>query len=187
MTPIIALLAIQEEHATPGLFDINTGLSIWTLIIFLTLLGVLYKFAYPHILGAVEERERRLREVLEAAARDRQEAERLLEEQRRQLSEGRQQVQQLLAEGRQAAERLRAEILEQANREKTALIESAREEMARERDQILAELRNEAVEISLAAATKLIGRKVDADTDRALVREYLQNLQPAGGNGGGLA
>lgn len=168
-----AIVALVAQGETPGLFQINTGLSIWTLIIFLVLLGVLYKFAYPPILGAVDARERRLRETLEAAARDRAEAERLLEEQRRQLAEGRQQVQQLLAEGRQAAERLRAEILEQARREQEELLQRTRQELAREREAALAALRDEAVELSLAAAGKLLSRRLDAAEDRALVREFI--------------
>jgi F-type H+-transporting ATPase subunit b len=182
----VGLLVLQEaEHATPGIFDINTGLSIWTLVIFLSLLAVLYKFAYPHILGAVETRERRIQEVLDAAARDRLEAERLLQEQRAQLAEGRQQVQQLLTEGRQSAERLRAELLEQARLEQEALLERTRQDLARERELAIAAVREEAVDISLAAASKLLERRLDAAEDRKLVRDYLQRV--GAGNGGGLA
>jgi len=170
-----------QEGSTPGLFQINTGLSIWTLIIFLVLLGVLYKFAYPHILGAADARERRLREVLEAAARDRAEAERLLEEQRRELANARQQVQQMVAEGKQAAERARAEMLDQARREQEELVERTRRELAREREMLLAALRDEAVDLSLAAASKLVEKRLGSQEDRELVHAYLQR---AAGNGG---
>ena len=179
-TAIIGLVALQEG-TTPGLFQINTGLSIWTLIIFLVLLGVLYKFAYPHILGAVDARERRLREVLEAAARDRAEAERLLEEQRREIAGARQQVQQLIAEGRQAAERTRTEMLDQARREQEELVERTRRELARERELLLAALRDEAVDLSLAAASKLVERRFSADEDRELVHAYLRRAGEADG------
>jgi F-type H+-transporting ATPase subunit b len=179
--PILAAV-VQEP---PGLFDINTGLSAWTIIIFLILLGVLYKFAYPHILGAVEARERRIQEVLAAAARDRLEAERLREEQNRQLAEARQQVQQILAEGRQGAERIRDEMLEQARTEQGALLERTRQELARERELAMDALRQEAVELALAAAGKLLGRRVDAAEDRALVRESLAHAGTAR-NGGGV-
>jgi F0F1-type ATP synthase membrane subunit b/b' len=38
-------------------------------------------------------------------------------------------------------------------------------------------LRREAVELSLAAATKLIGERMDSDTDRRLVTEYLDSVE----------
>lgn len=182
---VIGWVILQEEP--PGIFDLNWGLSFWTLVIFGVLLAVLYKFAYPFILGAVEARERRIQEVLDAAARDRQEAERLLEEQRSQLTEARQQVQQLLAEGRQAAERLRGEMLEQARQEQEALLERTRQDLARERELALAALRDEAVDVSLAAASRLLERRLDAAEDRTLVREYLSRAVAAGNGGGGAA
>ena len=37
----------------------------------------------------------------------------------------------------------------------------------------MAALRRETVELSLAAAAKLIGRRLETDADRALVMEYL--------------
>jgi F-type H+-transporting ATPase subunit b len=45
-----------------------------------------------------------------------------------------------------------------------------------ERDRAVADLRREAVDISLAAASKLIGERLDADADRRLVQDYLATL-----------
>jgi F-type H+-transporting ATPase subunit b len=45
-----------------------------------------------------------------------------------------------------------------------------------ERDRAIAELRREAVELSLAAASKLIGERLTSETDRKLVQEYLASL-----------
>ena len=43
----------------------------------------------------------------------------------------------------------------------------------------MAELRREAVDLSLAAATKLIGQRLDSAQDRALVEGYLSTLEKA--------
>ena len=103
------------------------------MVIFLALLAVLGKFAWKPILGALEARERRIQDILDAAARDREEAERLMEEHRRQLAEARQQAQQITAEGRQAADRIRQEMLERARAEQEELLARARQELERER------------------------------------------------------
>ena len=52
----------------------------------------------------------------------------------------------------------------------------ARREIAAERDRAVAELRREAVDLSLAAASKLIQKRLDSETDRKLVLEYLATL-----------
>src|SRR5439155_330922 len=76
-----ALLLVQEGEFTP--FSINTGLIFWTIVVFGILLALLWRFGWPAILKAVEERERRIQQQLEEAERARAEAARLLEEHKR--------------------------------------------------------------------------------------------------------
>jgi F-type H+-transporting ATPase subunit b len=179
----ISLLRVQEEvQPVGGLFDIETGLSLWTLVIFLVLLWVLYKFAYPHILGAVEAREQRIQQLLDEAMKDRDEAARVLEEHRKLLAEGRQHAQELVNEGKQAAERLREEALQGARQEQEEMLERARQEIERERELAVIRLREEAVELSLAAASKLVRHRLQGDAERSYVRDYLQSVQ-VGGDG----
>ena len=40
----------------------------------------------------------------------------------------------------------------------------------------MADLRREAVDLSLAAASKLVGSRLDTETDRRIVSEYLLTL-----------
>jgi F0F1-type ATP synthase membrane subunit b/b' len=42
----------------------------------------------------------------------------------------------------------------------------------------VAELRREAVDLSLAAAGRLIRQRLDSDADRKLVSDYLATLEP---------
>ena len=64
------------------MFDINLGLSIWTIAVFVLLLLILRKFAWGPILGAVQDREERLRSTLESAASEREESTKILEQYR---------------------------------------------------------------------------------------------------------
>ena len=56
------------------------------------------------------------------------------------------------------------------------MLARARREIVAERDRAVAELRREAVDLSLAAASKLIEKRLDGETDRKLVLEYLATL-----------
>lgn len=174
MTMILA--AIQEPHAAPGPLTVEPGLMIWTVIVFLLLLLVLKKFAYPALLGAVEARERALQEQLDDAERNRAESAKLLEEHKKLLAEARTQAHGLLVEARTSAEKERALAMEKTQQEQQQLLERARRDIAGERDRAIAELRREAVDLSLAAASKLIGERLTSDTDRKLVQEYLASL-----------
>jgi F-type H+-transporting ATPase subunit b len=170
-----ALLAVQEEHAA-GPLSVDPGLMIWTVFVFLLLLFILKRFAWPAVLGAVEAREKALEQQLAEAERNRAEAAKLLEEHRRLLAEAKGQAHAIIVESRQLAEKERAVLLEKAKQEQEELLARARREITAERDRAVAELRREAVDLSLAAASKLIEKRLDSETDRKLVLEYLATL-----------
>lgn len=179
---MIAILLLVQHGAEGGEaqgfspFDINTGLIFWTLIIFGLLLAILAKWAWPAILRSVEERERRIRAQLDQAERARADAEALLEKHRQMMVEARSEAQELLAHARSAGEKEGEQILAAARREQEGLLERARREIAAEKERAVAELRREAVDLSLAAAAKLLEQLVDSSTNRRLVEEYLDTL-----------
>jgi F-type H+-transporting ATPase subunit b len=167
----------QGGEGGGGLYDINTGLSAWTLLVFAILVFVLGKYAWGPILKAVEAREKGIQSALDEAARRNQEAARLLEEHKAQIADARRQANELVAEGKAAGERLRAEIEEKARTEGQAIVERARAEIERERDAALQTLRKESVELALAAASRLIDANLDQAKDRQLVEGYLAQME----------
>lgn len=173
------LLAAQEEHGEGGggLFSINLGLSVWTIVVFVALLLVLRKWAWGPILAALDTRERGIRETLDEAARLREEAAGLLEEHRRQVAEARRQAQEIVAESRQAAEQVRRELEVKARQEGEAILDGARRDIQLEKERAIHDLRRQSVELAMAAAGRLLRRKLDAETDRELISEYLDELQ----------
>ena len=172
----LILAPIQEQHAASGPLTVEFGLMFWTVVVFVVLLLVLKRFAYPALLGAVEARERALQDQLDEAVRNRKESEALLAEHKKLLAEARTQAHTLLVEARTTAEKERALAMEKTLQEQQQLLERARRDIAAERDRAIAELRREAVELSLAAASKLIGERLTSETDRKLVQEYLSKL-----------
>ena len=171
----VPLLA-QEHEEKGGLLSINTGLSVWTIVIFLIVFAILAKFAFPKILGAVEARERHLEDLATAAERDRAEAAALVEEHRRLVEETRGKVQEMMGEARNTAEKMRSELMEQARREHDELLARGRAEVANERAGMLEQVRRDAAELAMAAAEKLVRRSLDGDDNRRLVQEYLAQV-----------
>jgi F-type H+-transporting ATPase subunit b len=164
-----------QEHAS-GPLTVEGGLMLWTVFIFLLLLAILKKFAWPAILGAVEAREKALERQLAEAARDRELAAALLAEHQKLIAEAKTQAHAVIVEARTVAEKERALAIEKTKQEQEELLARARREIAAERDTALAELRREAVDLSLAVASKLIEKRLDGETDRKLVQEFLSTL-----------
>src|SRR2546430_14193275 len=64
---MLALLLVQEREFTP--FSINTGLIFWTIVAFGILLALLWRFGWPATIRSGADRERRIQQQLDEAAR----------------------------------------------------------------------------------------------------------------------
>jgi F-type H+-transporting ATPase subunit b len=170
------LFAQHESEGGGGLYDINTGLSVWTLIVFVSLLLILRKYAWGPIVDAVDSREKGIQAAIDGAAELNTEAAKLLEEHREQMADARRQASEILAEAKVAGERVRKELEEKARTEAQGIVERALAEIERERDGALETLRRESVDLALAAASQLMQESFDQETDRQLVERYLNEL-----------
>lgn len=179
------LLLLQEANEaaeqTPNIFNLEIGVSFWTWVIFLVLLFVLSRYAFPPILGYAAAREERIQKSLDEAKQAREDAAALLEQQRRELAEAKEEAQRVIAEGKQDAEKVRAELLERAREEQQELVAGARADIQRERERAVETVRREAVDLALAAASKLVSERLDSERDRKLVEDFLSEA----GNGAG--
>lgn len=173
-----------EAAADPSVFNLDLGVSFWTVVIFIALWVVLAKYAFPPILGYAEAREKRIQESLDEAQRTREETQRLLEEQRRELAEAREESQRIIASGKESAEKIRQELLAEARSEQEQILERARQELELERQKAAESLRRDAVDIAIAAASKLIEQRLDTEQDRELVREFLGRTSGAEAHAG---
>jgi F-type H+-transporting ATPase subunit b len=154
----------------------HTGLIFWTIVVFFVTFFLLYKFAWGPILSAVKGREQAILDAMATAERDRNEAAKMVAEQKAAIESARTEAQRYIAEGRATAESMRAEMLEQTRQQQAELLERARKEIESEKTKAIDELRREAVDLALAGAGKLVGQKLDAATDRQMVEQYLASL-----------
>lgn len=166
-----------EAIATP--FRLNPGLIIWTWLVFIALFLLLRRFAWPAILRLAEERERKIQRQLEEAETMRAESAAALEEHKRLLSGAKEEASQLIADAKVVAEKERETLINRARDEQEQMLDRARREIAAERDKALAELRKEAVELSLAAASRLVETRLDDAANRKLVTDYIESLGSA--------
>jgi F-type H+-transporting ATPase subunit b len=157
------------------LVELNATL-IAQIINFLLLAYILKKFVFGKVLQAMSDRQARIVGNLESADRERAAAEELKREYQEQLAQARTQAQVIVEKATKLAEQAKDDILKEARAEHARLLKDAQEEIARERERAVAELRNEVVSLSIAAAGKIIGQNLDANANAKLVSDFINNL-----------
>ncbi len=161
------------------MLEINPGLVLWTIITFLVVLAILRAYAWKPMLGALNEREEKIRSSLAHAEETQKQAQKLLEDHRRQLALAEQQAQRLISDGREMGDRLKAEILEKANASSRHMIDQARDEIQREKEAALTQLRTEVADLAVLAAGKLLDANLDTPKQRQLVDDAIDEISRA--------
>lgn len=172
----VAIVPAAAESANPSPLTVDGGLVIWTLVVFGLLVFVLKRSAWPVLLSAVREREQRLERQLAEAEKNRLEAAALLEQHRQLLAGATAEAQQIINSAKSAADNERAALLAKARDEYDDLLARARKEIEDEKAKALVELRRDAVELSIAAASRLLEAKLDAQANRRIVMDFLETL-----------
>ena len=186
----IQFFALLQEHAAgaseaaaeggaqaqAGLLTPHGGLMFWTLLIFVILLFVLTKFAFKPLTAAVEAREKALQDAINAAQKNREESERMLAEQRAGIESARNEAQRFIAEGRAAGDKMRTEMMAETRVQQQELLDRARKEIDAEKEKAVADLRREAIELSIAGASKVIEKNLDDAANRKIVESFLASV-----------
>ena len=152
---------------------LNLGDIIVTVLIFLILLILLKKFAWGPLMGVMDQRAELIATEIEQAEKSRIESKELLEEQRSLLKEARNDAQAIVENAREQGESQREDIVKVARNEVARLKEEATLEIASEREKAVAAVREEFVSLSILAASKVLGKELSEEDNRALIEETI--------------
>ncbi len=170
-----------EGHEQPSLFAGDLGNVIWTAVIFLILLIVLGKYTWRPMLDALGRREQFIRQTIEAARKDRAEAERMMAEYRQMMAKSKQEAQAIVDQGRQDAEAARQRLAQQAQQEAEQMIGRAKQEIQLAKQSALQDLQNVAADLSVNVASKILQRNLTAADQQRLVEESIKDLVKSNG------
>lgn len=158
------------------MLEINPGLILWTILTFVIVLVILRRTAWKPLLTALKEREDSIRTSLHDAEEARNQAQKLLDENKKLMATAEAQSQRIIKEGRDMAERLKAEILEKANTSSHQMVVQAREEIQREKESALIQLRSEVADLAITAAGKILDANLDPAKQRAIVDAAIRDI-----------
>jgi F-type H+-transporting ATPase subunit b len=144
------------------------------------LLFILWRFAYKPVLKMLNDRKLKIQESLEYAERVKREAADQQKEFDRKLEEARQQAQSAAAAAAQVGEKEREVIVAQAREEARKMIDQAKGQIEYERKQMMSDLREEVVRLSLLAAQQVVSQSLDDQAHRRLVSDFLAQTDKLG-------
>lgn len=155
----------------------DPGLFVWTILTFLILVALLARFAWRPLLQALERRQATIAQSLDDAQRTRQELERLQRESTQIMAQARAEAESMLARSRSDAEALREELKQKARTEAAAIVKNAERQIQLETARAVQQIRHEAVDLSVAIASKILRRQVTREDNEALIQEALKQVE----------
>ena len=180
---IVALLALAAiplhaaEEAPLSPFAGNLGNAVWTLVIFVIVVLVLGKFAWGPVLSLLQQREEFIHKSLSDAKRDRDEAEARLKDYALKLQSAQAEAVAIIEDARKDAERLREELRQRSRTEADTILKNAERQIELQTTRAVQQIRQEAVDLSVTIASKLLQRNISKEDNEKLIADALKQIE----------
>ncbi len=181
--PFGLLMAVSKGHQEPGtvsgwlkgLFDIHGG-EFWVLVAFILFVAFMVWKARKALVGGLDSRAARIKAEIDEAQRLREEAQALLADYQKKQREAVGEAEAMVKQAEEEAKRLRAK----AETELAAALkrreQQALDRIAQAEAQALAEVRNLAADLAVAATQKILVDKLDPAKAQSLVGDAIAEL-----------
>jgi len=150
--------------------------EFWVLVAFVIAIAVLVRQAAPMVTGALDARAAKIKTDLDEAQRLREDAQRMLAEYQRKQRDALKEAEEIIAHARLEAERA----ADKAARDLEAALERrqrlALEKIALAESKAMAEVRNQTVDIAVAAVRQLLAQELDAARKSRLIDDAIAEL-----------
>lgn len=156
-----------------SLIEPGIGLIFWTTIVFLLLVGILGKFAWKPILGAIKTREEGITKALASAESALKDMRELKAANEVILTQARTERDNMLKEARETKDSIVAEAKQRAQAEYDRIVTSAREQITNEKNAAVAELKKQVAVLSIEIAEKILKSELSNDEKQ---KTLLSNL-----------
>ena len=171
-------LAAHNLAAEGDIFLIPNATFFVELVIFLIVLGVVWRYVVPPVKRAMTERQEMVRRQIEESQQARTRLDEAQTRYSEALAEARVQAAKIREAARADAQEIKDEMRQQAEQEVARIRQRGEEQLATQRDQVVRELRGELGKLAVTLAGRIVGESVADDARRAgTVDRFLDELQ----------
>lgn len=171
----IAAIEKLNEQGLP----LDLGKTIAVIGVFLILFPAIKSFFLNDLTFAIEDRNHHLEETFAEVENLRSEMQKLKTDYEARMAEteaeARFQIQNQIKE----AQNLRQQLMSEAAERADALVRQAEMEIEQEKNHAIATIRTHIVDLTLAAAEKVIGENMDSAKNRRLITEFIDTVEVA--------
>ena len=153
------------------------GTYFWSLVIFLTVLFVLKKYAWNPLLDFLEEREKDIAESLEMAESAKTNLEKIKDESEKILNKAKKEGKTIVSDSKLRAEESANKILDDAKAKSNEFLDDAKSKIEIEKKRAIKEIKEEVVDLSLELATKVLQRNVKDDDNNKFIKSSLEAVK----------
>ncbi len=155
----------------------DPGLYIWTIVTFVLLLMAFNRLAWRPLKAMLQAREASIQKAIDDARQAKEELQRVHGESSRLLAGARGEADALLARTREDANRFREELRQKAQAEAASIVTNAQRQIELETARALQQIRAEAVDLSVAIASKILQRNVSKEDNQRLIEETFRQIE----------
>jgi F-type H+-transporting ATPase subunit b len=170
---------LSHGNATANLAspaDLRFDMSIYSFLVFLILLGVLYKFAWGPIATALQRREETIHRQIEEARLASEKAALQLREYEARLAAATDEARQIVAGARKDAELAKDKIVAEARDAAQKERERAVADITIAKNQALDQIAQKSVQTAISLASQLLRREVKPQEHEALIGEAINEF-----------
>lgn len=165
-------------------FLVPNGTLIAELVIFLLILGVVWRYVVPPVKRAMNDRQEMVRKQIEESEQTRKRLDEAEAKYKDALSEARTEAAKIREGARADAQRIKEELRAQADQEVARIRERGEEQLVTQRDQAVRQLRSEVGRLAVTLAGRLVGEAVADDATRSsTVDRFLDELDGMSSDG----
>lgn len=161
--------------------DFKADLALYTVVVFVVLMVILWKLAWGPIVRGLDQRAQRIRNEIASAEKAHAQAQQLLAEYQARLAAAESEVRELLERGRAQAEQLSRELLERTRSETQAEKQRALREIDLARTGAIKELAEHSAMLAIELAGRILQARLDPAAHADLIRRAMEQLPARSG------
>lgn len=156
------------------------SVNIWQILIsfanLLIIFTILKKFLFKPVQKVVAAREDQVAKIYDDAGKDREAASSMKKEYEARLATAREEADGLVRNAVQTAQRKGDAIMADASSQASRMKQKAEEEIAREKKQMLLDVKGEISDLAVSIASKVVEREVRKEDHQNFVDEFIRNV-----------
>lgn len=159
------------------MFELETELIFWNTVSFAILVFIMYRWALPPLLKILRARQQTIADSLTAAAESQQRSAESVLAVKQKIAEANQNAQKIIKQATIEGDQLKQEIINASRKEAELMMVGAKEDLQREKNEIQSAVRAQTADLVIAAASRILGKKIDRAENERLIAESIKACQ----------